>query len=40
MDPDTQETFLFLKSNKDLWENPTVIQDILNERGVQEGSAW
>jgi hypothetical protein len=37
MDPDTLETFLFLKANKDLWENPTVMQEILNERGVQEG---
>jgi hypothetical protein len=31
MDPDTLEVFLFLKANKDLWENPKVMQEIIDQ---------
>jgi hypothetical protein len=31
MDPDTLEMFLFLKANKDLWENLKVMQEIIDQ---------
>jgi hypothetical protein len=31
MDPYTLEMFLFLKANKDLWEKPAVMQDVIDQ---------
>jgi hypothetical protein len=33
MDPDSLEMFLFLKANKDLWENPAIKKAANNEVG-------
>jgi hypothetical protein len=30
MDPDSLEMFLFLKADKDLWDNPAIMQDVLD----------
>ena len=34
MNPDSLNMLLFLKANRKLWSNPSIIQRILNERKV------